>query len=153
MSRPLHWNPLSDDGSYTPTEGSNNGNWLTNIGSTIANGVVDGGRQLLGTIVNSVNEVVPSAIPTATAALAQLSYSGQVGNFQSAMEYIVLSAKFQKIVADNAVYYGSPYFQRVYLNTLSGFLQCDQPEFAATFATSVEEAAIEEFMSKGMFYE
>lgn len=119
----------------------------------IGDAIVDGGRRLLGGIVSTVNEVMPSAIPTATAALAQLSYMGQVGNFQSAMEDITLAGKFQQIVGDNAVYYGSPYFQRVYLNTLSGFLQCDHPEFSTTNATSVEEAAIEEFMSKGMFYE
>ena len=128
---------------------SYSGGLLDGIGEAI----VDSGRQLLRGVVQSINEVAPSALPTATAALAQLSYSGQVGNFQNAMEYIVLSAKFQKIVGDNAQYYGSPYFQRVYINTLSGFLQCEQPVFTATNATSVEESAVEELMSKGMFFE
>lgn len=139
--------------SYNQPEPSYGTGLLDTIGQSIADGIADGGRKLLGGIVNSINEIAPSAIPTATAALAQLSYMGQVGNFQSAMEYIVLSAKFQHIVDDNATLYGSPYFQKCYLNTLSGFLQCDKPVFAATNATTVEESAIEQFMREGMFYE
>ena len=136
-----------------PAPSYENGNMFTALGESIAGGVVDGGRKLLGGIVGSINEIAPSAIPTATAALAQLSYMGQVGNFQSAMEYLVLSAKFQRIVDDNAVAYGSPLFQRVYINTLSGFLKCENPVFTSTFATSVEESAIEQFMREGMYYE
>lgn len=139
--------------SYNQPDPNYNSGLFESIGQTIADGIADGGRKLLGGIVSSVNEVMPSAIPTATAALAQLSYMGQVGNFQSAMEYLVLSAKFQHIVDDNASLYGSPYFQKCYLNTLSGFLQCDNPVFTATNATTVEESAIEQFMREGMFYE
>lgn len=148
MSKPSHWNVLTASYDEPVSVGSSGSFW-----DGISDAIVDGGRRLLGGIVSTVNEVVPSAIPTATAALAQLSYMGQVGNFQSAMEDIVLAAKFQQIVGDNAEFYGSPYFQRVYLNTLSGFLQCDHPEFTATTATSAEEIAVEEFMSKGMFFE
>lgn len=132
-------------------------NFFANTGQNIAtatgDAVVDFGRSLLNGVVSTVSSIVPSAIPTATAALAQLSYMGQVGNFQSAMEYLVLSAKFQRIVDDNAVAYGSPLFQRVYINTLSGFLKCENPVFTSTFATSVEESAIEQFMREGMYYE
>ena len=127
--------------------------WTVEKIKGIGNTVVDQGRALVNTVVSSVETMAPSAIPTATAALAQLSYIGQVGNFQSAMEDIVLSAKFQRIVNDNAQFYGSPLFERVYINTLSGFLQCDHPEFTATTATAVEEQAVEAFMSAGMFFE
>ena len=124
-----------------------------NVTEAAGDAAVDYGRKILQGVLSGINEVAPSALPTATAALAQLSYSGQVGNFQSAMESIVLSAKFQKIVNDNAAYYGSPYFTRCYINTLSGFLQCSNAVFKSTTATAVEETAVEVMMEKGMFYE
>ena len=125
----------------------------SNIATATGDAALDFGRSIVSGVIGAVNEIAPSAIPTATAALAQLSYMGQVGNFQSAMENIVLSAKFQKIVDGNPEYSGSPYFKRVYVNTLSGFLQCGNPEFTSTTATATEVTAIEALMAGGMFYE
>ena len=125
------------------------GDVLEDIGSA----AVDAGRNLLRGIINGINEVTPSALPTATAALAQLSYRGTTGNFQSAMEPIVLSGKFQHISAMNPETQGSPCYLRDYINTFSGFVLCDNPVFQSSIATSVEEGAVEAMMSKGFFYE
>lgn len=125
----------------------------SNIATATGDAALDFGRSIVSGIIGAVNDIAPSAIPTATAALAQLSYMGQVGNFQSAQEYLVLSAKFQKIVDGNPEYQGSPLFRRVYLNTLSGFLQCGNPEFTCTTATATEITAVEALMAAGMFYE
>lgn len=125
------------------------GDVLENIGTA----AVDAGRNLLNGIISGISEVAPSALPTATAALAQLSYRGTTGNFQSAMEPIVLSAKFQKISAMNPETQGSPCYMRDYINTFSGFVMCDNPVFQSSIATSVEEGAAEAMMAKGFFYE
>lgn len=123
--------------------------FLDNIGSA----AVDFGRNLLGGIIDGISDVAPSALPTATAALAQLSYRGTTGNFQSAMEPIVLSAKFQKISPMNPETQGSPCYLRDRISTFSGFVMCDNPVFQSSIATSVEESAVEAMMAKGFFYE
>jgi len=125
------------------------GDFLEDVGSA----AVDFGRNLLGGIIDGINDIAPSALPTATAALAQLSYRGTTGNFQSAMEPIVLSAKFQKISAMNPETQGSPCYMRDYISTFSGFVMCDNPVFQSSIATSVEEGAVEAMMAKGFFYE
>jgi hypothetical protein len=127
--------------------------WYAGIASSIGNSIVDAGRNLLGTVVNGINTIMPSALPTATAALAQLSYRGTTGNFQSAMEPIVLSAKFQKISPMNPETQGSPCYLRDRISTFSGFVMCDNPVFQSSIATSVEESAVEAMMAKGFFYE
>lgn len=125
------------------------GDVLENIGTA----AVDAGRNLLNGIISGISEVAPSALPTATAALAQLSYRGTTGNFQSAMEPIVLSGKFQHISAMNPETQGSPCYLRDYINTFSGFILCDNPVFQSSIATSVEEGAVEAMMARGFFYE
>lgn len=112
-----------------------------------------GGDSLLDKIVSSVKRVAPAAISAAQGALAQLSYSGSTGNFQSALENVTLAAKFQRIVEQAPSKVGSPLNKSVYINTLNGFVKCEHPVFTATTATSLEEDAVEAFMEKGFFYE
>lgn len=102
---------------------------------------------------SGVKSVIPGAVSAAKGALAQLSYSGSTGNFTTAIENITLSAKFQRIVDQAPNKIGSPLYKNVYINTLSGFVLCERPVFKSTTATVEEETAIEEFMSRGFFYE
>lgn len=111
------------------------------------------GESLLDRLVNGVKRVLPGAVSAAKGALAQLSYSGSTGNFTTAIENITLSAKFQRIVDQAPQKIGSPLYKNVYINTLSGFVLCERPVFKSTIATVEEETAIEEFMSRGFFYE
>lgn len=108
---------------------------------------------LLDRLVATIKKAAPTAISTANAALAQLSYSGSTGNFQSASETITIGAKFQPIVEQYPEQLGSPLCKRVYLNTLNGYIKCENAIFAATGATSNEEAAVEAFLNGGFFYE
>lgn len=110
-------------------------------------------ESLLDRIVNGVKRVLPGAVSAAKGALAQLSYSGNTGNFASAIENITLTAKFQSIVDQAPSRIGSPLYKSVYINTLSGFVLCERPVFHSTTATTEEESAVEEFMSRGFFYE
>jgi len=101
----------------------------------------------------AIEHIFPNVASSAAAALAQLSYSGATGNFQSAMENITLFAKFQKIAEQYPERIGRPYCRKVRLNTLSGFISCQAPSFHSTIATTDEEALIEAFMSGGFYYE
>lgn len=121
--------------------------------SNIGNDIVDKGRSLLSSVVSGASDVINAALPTATAALAQLSYSGSVGNFTSAQEDIQLTAKFQLISDMAPEKRGSPCYRNLVINTLSGFVMCENPVFRSTLATSIEESAVEAFMSGGFFYE
>lgn len=133
---------------YTPPEP-----WYSSALQDVGNTIVDTGRAALRSVIGAINTVAPNALPTATAALAQLTYRGTTGNFQSAMEPIVLSAKFQHVSQMNPESFGSPCYMRDYINTFSGFVLCDHPHFSTGLATSVEESAIEAFMSGGFYVE
>ena len=107
----------------------------------------------LDRIVNTAREVLPKAVSSAQAALAQLSYSGTTGNFLSTEEPITLSAKFFKTVDQYPEKIGSPLHEAVYINSLSGFVQCRNAVFSSSTATTEEDIAIEAFMNNGFFYE
>lgn len=129
------------------------GGFAEAVAADIGEAAVDAGRALLKGVISTVNEIAPNALPTATAALAQLSYRGTTGNFQSAQEPLVLSAKFQLISQMNPETTGSPCYQRDYINTFSGFVLCDNPVFRSTTATGIEEAAVEALLAAGIYYE
>lgn len=121
--------------------------------SGIGNDIVDKGRSLLSSVVSGASDVINAALPTATAALAQLSYSGSVGNFSSANENIQLMAKFQHISDMTPEKRGSPCYKNLTVNTLNGFVMCENPVFHSSIATSIEESAVEAFMAGGFYYE
>lgn len=111
------------------------------------------GNSLLDRLVSSVKKVIPGAVSTAQAALAQLSYSGSTGNFQSAEETISLTAKFQPIVDQYPEKIGSPLYRAVVINTLSGFVLCRDAVIALPTATGREEDALTSILNSGFYYE
>ncbi len=119
----------------------------------IGNPLVDAGNALLGKIVGSVQKVLPKAVSTAQAALAQLSYSGTTGNFQSAEENITLVGKFLPLVDTYPEKIGSPLYKPKVISSLSGFLLCKDAVFESSTATETEKAAVEAFMNGGMYFE
>lgn len=111
------------------------------------------GDSAIDRIINSVKKVIPKAVSTAQAAMAQLSYSGSTGNFTSAEETITLVGRFLPLVDQYPEKIGSPLHKAVYLNTLSGFAVCKDAVFSSSFATTTEETAIEQFLNSGLFLE
>lgn len=107
----------------------------------------------LDRIVNTAREVLPKAVSTAQAAMAQLSYTGSTGDFIGNEENIVLTGRFFKTVEQFPEKIGSPLHKAVMINTLNGFCQCRNAVFSSTTATVEEEIAIEAFMNNGFFYE
>lgn len=124
-----------------------------NIIADTANDVVDQGRALLGDIVDSTTPVLSSVLSGLEAAFSQFSYTGSTGNFQTALELITLSGKFQPIVDQYPEKIGSPLHKTMMLRDLSGFVLCENAVFSAVGATSIEEQAVEAFMNGGFFYE
>lgn len=118
-----------------------------------ARGVDADKETWLDRLTGAFAKVLPNAISAAKGALAQLSYSGSAGNFQTAFELITLSAKFQRIVEQAPEKIGNPLFKNRYIKDLSGFIKCEAPVFSGTIATTLEEEAVETFMSVGFFYE
>lgn len=139
------------DLSAYKTETSASGGIFSNIGNTI----VDKGRALLSGVIEGARDVINTALPSATAALAKLSFSGATGNFTSANENIVLSGKFQIIAETAPNKKGSPCYKNLLISSIpnGGFVMCENPVFAAGTATVTEEKAVEEFLKGGFYYE
>lgn len=125
----------------------------TTIGENAIDVTPSNEQSFLEKIVDDVKKVLPTAVSTAQAAIAQLSYSGTTGNFITAEENIILTAKFYKIVEQYPEKIGCPYYQADYLNTFSGFVKCRDAVFSSTIATVTEESAIEEMLNGGFFFE
>lgn len=109
--------------------------------------------SLLDSIIGAAKKVIPKAVSTAQAAMAQLSYSGSTGNFTSAEETITLVGRFLPLVDQYPEKIGSPLNKAVMLNTLSGFAVCKDAVFSAVTATTTEETAVEQFLNSGFFFE
>ena len=110
-------------------------------------------NDLWDKIVDTAKQIVPKALSSAQAAIAQLSYSGSTGNFLSTDEDITLTGKFFRAAEQTPEKIGSPLYATVRLDTLNGFIKCRNPVFSGMVNTVVEENAIEQFMSDGFYFE
>lgn len=124
------------------------GNYITSF----ADPIIGEGREAINNIITSVERVAPTAIATATAALAKLQFSGMTGNFQSATENIVLTLTAFNVADDNSVNIGAPYRKVAPLGILGGFCQCENAKVQLT-CTETEQRAVEELLNKGVFIE
>lgn len=112
-----------------------------------------GTTSWLDKIVDTAKTVLPKAIASANAAIAQLSFSGSTGNFLAGEDNIVLTAKCYRMTDQCPEKLGSPLYSTVLINSLSGFVKCQNAAFGADHATAEEEIAIEAFMNNGFFFE
>jgi len=134
---------------------------LPNIGGAIIDAITSAGgivgiaqsaKQTLTDIWETTKETAQDVGDTALAALATLSFKGSMGNKMTATQPISLCAKFFVVSEDDPVLHGRPLCQRVQVGTLSGFVLCDSASIE-TPGTQVENEAIEQFMSRGFFFE
>ena len=126
---------------------------LTPAGEELLDKITTKSESLWDNIVDTAKQILPKALSSAQAAMAQLSYTGSTGDFLGNEENIVLTGRFFKTVDQFPEKIGSPLHKAVMINTLNGFCQCRNAVFASTTATVNEENAIEEFMNSGFFYE
>lgn len=134
---------------------------LPNIGGAIIDAVTSAGgivaiaqqaKEAVTKVWETTKETAQEIGDTATAALATLSFKGSLGNKVTATQPISLAAKFFVVSEDDATLHGRPLYQRVEIGTLSGFVLCDNAAIETT-GTQLENEAIEQFMTRGFFFE
>lgn len=99
--------------------------------------------------VNNVNKVAPNMLPSATAALAELSFRGTQGSFVDYSQPIRLIARFQPIAGSNASKFGYPACKSRPIGDLTGFCLTQNAIFEIS-GTVEEEQTLEELFNKGV---
>ena len=89
----------------------------------------------------------------ALAAAGTCSSSGSSGGFAALSEMLFIQWYFQRIVNTDDVNYGCPLCQNKKINTLSGFILCQNGNDLQVSCTPAERQALCAFMEAGFFYE
>lgn len=116
--------------------------------------LVNKGGSAISALINGINKAMPSILPTATAALATLSFRGTQGTLVSIHEDIVLYATFiytQGLDRENR---GTPVYRRFEPRELSGFAQFRDVHIPTENGMTINEAeAIETLLQSGVYLE
>lgn len=89
----------------------------------------------------------------ALAAAGTCSSSGSSGGFAALSEMLYIQWYFQKIIPFSTYNYGHPLCKNVQINTLSGFVLCQDGNDLQVSCTPAERQALCAFMEAGFFYE
>lgn len=104
-------------------------------------------------ILPALGRVVEKAVPTALAASASLQYMGSQGSYLDFIRPAYLSSYFMPIDDDRSEFIGYPLHQIVTLNTLSGFVLCENVKLAIPDATIEEIQLIQQALESGCYIE
>lgn len=132
-------NTLSSMGDWAGGLFQQGSSWIANKAKTAVTG-----------LVNSVNKVMPNMLPTATAALAEMSFRGSQGNFATTVYPIVLKCEFLRTADPRPERYGYPCNEFRALGSVDGFVLCKDAQVKIS-GTIDEEEAIEQFLNNGCF--
>lgn len=110
---------------------------------------VGGGQSLLA----SLKEIAGDIGSAALAAAGTCSSSGSSGGFAALSEMLFIQWYFQRIVNTDDANYGCPLCQNKKINTLSGFILCQNGNDLIVSCTPAERQALCAFMEAGFFYE
>lgn len=124
------------------------------VAKEAAETLVEKGGAAIATLINGINAAMPSILPTATAALATLSFRGTQGTLVSIHEDIVLYATFiytQGLDRENR---GTPVYRRFEPQELSGYAQFRDVHIPTENGMTINEAeAIEKLLQGGVYLE
>lgn len=129
---------------------ANAGDWAGGLAQQGASWVADKAKMAVTGLVNSVNKVMPNMLPTATAALAEMSFRGSQGNFATTVYPIVLKCEFLRTADPLPERYGFPCNEFRALGGVSGFVLCKDAQVKIS-GTIDEEEAIEQFLNNGCY--
>ena len=115
--------------------------------------IVEVGREKLEIVVDTVTRVAGKAIPAAIAACASLQYTGGVGSFANFLQPINLRTKYFYLDGSRAAFIGRPLNNTRVLNTLSGFVQCENVKLELPGATIYEQQLVKSYLEKGCYIE
>ena len=116
-------------------------------------------REPLNNTLAKVGQIAYKAAPTAFAASASVQYLGGTPSFASFLQPWNLRSKYLLVAADRHTTIGWPCERFETLNTLSGFVMCEQvgleiPGTAtASGATLEEQQLIKQYLENGCFIE
>lgn len=104
-------------------------------------------------LLSSLKEIAGDIGSAALAAAGTCVSSGSSGGFAALSEMLFIQWYFQRIVNTDDVNYGSPLCQNKKINTLSGFILCQNGNDLQVSCTPAERQALCAFMEAGFFYE
>lgn len=113
----------------------------------------------LQSVISSTMEIAKKAVPTALAASASVQYLGGTPSFASYLQPWNLRSKFLLAGTDRHDKIGYPFENYATLNTLSGFVMCEQVRLEipgtanASGATLEEQQLIKQYLENGCFIE
>lgn len=113
----------------------------------------------LKSVISSTMEIAKKAVPTALAASASVQYLGGTPSFASFLQPWNLRSKFLLIGPDRHERIGWPCESFQTLNTLSGFVMCENVRLEipgtanASGATLEEQQIIKQYLENGCFIE
>lgn len=116
-------------------------------------------REPLNEVLTKVGQIAYKAAPTAFAASASVQYLGGTPSFVSFLQPWNLRSKYLLVAADRHTRIGWPCERFETLNTLSGFVMCEQVRFEipgtanASGATLEEQQIIKQYLENGCFIE
>lgn len=105
------------------------------------------------TLLGTLKEIAGDIGSAALAAAGTCSSSGSSGGFAALSEMLFIQWYFQRIVNTDDVNYGCPLCQNKKINTLSGFILCQNGNDLQVSCTPAERQALCAFMEAGFFYE
>lgn len=110
---------------------------------------VENKPTLLGTLKEIAGDIGSAALAVA----GTCSSAGSSGGFAALSELLYVQWYFQKIVDQDPTHYGYPLCKTVKINTLSGFVLCQNGDDLSVSCTPAERQAILAFMEAGFYYE
>lgn len=126
------------------------GDWAGGLAQQGASWVASKAKTAVTGLVNSVNKIMPNMLPTATAALAEMSFRGSQGNFATTVYPIVLKCEFLRTADPLPERYGYPCNEFRALGGVSGFVLCKDAQVKIS-GTIDEEEAVEQFLNNGCY--
>lgn len=115
--------------------------------------VIETAKDKLQAPISVVERVANKAIPAAIAACASLQYTGGVGSFANFLQPITLRTKYFYLDGSRAAFIGRPLNNTRVLNTLSGFVQCENVKLELSGATLYEQQLVKSYLEKGCYIE
>ena len=104
-------------------------------------------------LLDSLKAIAGDIGSAALACAGTCSSSGSSGGFAALSELLYIQWYFQKIVDDDPTHYGRPLCKTVQINTLSGFVLCQNGDELLVSCTPAERQALLAFMEAGFYYE
>lgn len=104
-------------------------------------------------LLDSLKAIAGDIGSAALACAGTCSSSGSSGGFAALSEMLYIQWYFQKIVDQDPTHYGYPLCQVKQINTLSGFVLCQNGDDIVVSCTPAERQALMAFMEAGFYYE